>query len=130
MTERQTAEIAAAGDHLQQIDEFLDRDPRAFDEPAQGSPVKLFMIGDGKMAAIGPIVDHMAAGLVMKKKIDLLEGFGCFPAGDDGKGRHQAAISMKRTSGGEMGLFISRRTSRMPSIASLMFCKASSFVLP
>jgi len=47
-TERQTAEIAAAGDNLQQIDEFFDRDPRAFDESSQGSSIKLFMIGDGK----------------------------------------------------------------------------------
>lgn len=38
------------------------------------------------MAAIGPVVDHVAAGLVMKKKTDFLEGIGCFPARDDGKG--------------------------------------------
>lgn len=80
--------MAAACDNLQQIDEFFDRDPGAFDEAAQGSSIKLFMIGDGKMASIGPVVDHMAAGLVMKKKTDLLEGFGCFPARDNGRGRH------------------------------------------
>lgn len=76
------------GDNLQQIDEFFDRDPGASYEAAQGSPIKLFMIGDGKMAAIGPVVDHMAARLVMKKKTDLLERFGCFPARDDGRGQH------------------------------------------
>ena len=74
------------GDNLQQIDEFFDRDPGASYEAAQGSSIKLFMIGDGKMAAIGPVVDHVAARLVMKKKTDLLEGFGCFPTRDDGRG--------------------------------------------
>ena len=87
-TERRPPEMAAAGDNLQQIDEFFDRDPRAFNEAAQGSSIKLFMIGDGKMAAIGPVVDHVAAGLVMKKKTDFLKGFGCFPTRDDGKRRH------------------------------------------
>ena len=66
LTERQPLEMAAACDNLQQIDEFFDRDPGAFDEAAQGSSIKLFMIGDGKMAAIGPVVDHMATLLVME----------------------------------------------------------------
>jgi len=36
-TERQPPDMVAAGDNLQQIDEFFDRDPRAFfDEAARG----------------------------------------------------------------------------------------------
>jgi len=37
--------MAAADDNLQQVDEFFDRDPRAFDEAAQGSSIQLFMMG-------------------------------------------------------------------------------------
>jgi len=71
--------MAAATGNLQQIDVFLDRDSATFDEAAQGTPFKLLMIGNGKMAAIGAVVDHMAAFSMMGEKTDLLKRLGRFP---------------------------------------------------
>jgi len=72
--------------HLEQSNELFNRNTSAFDEAAQGAAIKLFMIRDGKMPAIGSVIDHVAALLVMEQETDFLKRFGGFPTRDDGKG--------------------------------------------
>jgi len=57
------------------------------------------------MPTIGMVKNDVARLLVMEFETDFLEGPDRFPAGDNGKDGHQAAILISTTSGKGMGFF-------------------------